>query len=319
MRCPYHSGSEVIGYCTVCGEFGCEHCLTKHESALYCPRHYQPIGQRLKEERKHDEIRRKHPRQLLVARFMDGQILRGVCYALNANEPGFHLDLLDTNGVPLGKAETIRFQDLKAVFVVKSLDGNFDKAVRYKDWVAEGDDLVVEFKDGETIRGRTLKRYDADDARFYLVPAEESGNNISVLVESKAVGGIYTPDQYKEKKLKERETQREQASSTPPSQEETLGDFYIEIRDYGSALDQYRAAMAKSPDSLRLKKKAVMAQYNVGVQYIKRRDYAKALACMEAGLKIDPKNEHALKKVSQLRHILEKEGKSREASEGPSQ
>lgn len=307
MQCPNHSRTETIGYCCVCASFGCSECLKLHEGNLYCRRHYQPIAQKIEEEKRHEDAKKRRPRQLLAVRYTDGRCQYGVCYALNLRDPAFYLDLVDSAGAPIGKTETIRFQHLKAVFLVKSFDGHFDKTVRYKEWTPEGAELVAEFKDGEVLRGTTLHRYDPNEPRFHLIPSEPDTNNISILVEASALTRIYTVPEYTEKIQREQEALREQESATL-SQEETTGDFYFETRNYPQALEQYRLAAAKFPQSPRLRKKVLLAQYNVAVQYIKRHEYKQALASMEAILKADPRNERVAKKVSQLRHIIQKEG-----------
>ena len=316
MQCPNHSQAETIGYCYVCGSFGCSECLKVHEGNLYCRRHYQPIAQKIEEEKRHEQARKRRPRQLLAVRYAEGRCQYGVCYALNLRDPAFHLDLVDSSGVPLGKTEAIRFQDLKAVFLVKSFDGHFDKDVRYREWTPEGAELVAEFKDGEVVRGLSLRRYDPNEPRFHLIPSDPDTNNISILVEASALKSVYTLEEYKEKTLRERNALREQESATL-SQEETTGDFYFETRNYPSALEQYRLAAAKFPQSSRLRKKVLLAQYNVAVQHIKRHEYKQALSYMEAILKVDPRNDRVAKKVSQLRHILQKEGTTREQDRRP--
>jgi len=316
MRCPNHSQAEVTGYCCVCGSFGCPECLSTHESNLYCRRHYQPIAQKIEEEKRHEQVRKKHPRQLLVIRYADGRCQYGVCYALNVRDTVFYLDLVSAGGVSLEKTETVRFQDLKAVFLVKSFDGHYDKNVRYKEWTPEGTELVVEFNDGEVVRGFSLRRYDPNDLRFHLIPADPTTNNISILVERGFVKVVHTPEEYKAKVEREREALREQEGATL-SQEETKGDFYFETRNYAAALEEYRLATAKFPQLHRLRKKTLLAQYNVGVQHIKRHEYQQALTYMEAILKVEPRNERVAKKVSQLRHIIRKEGLARENEKAP--
>jgi len=316
MQCPNHSQAEVTGYCCVCGSFGCPECLKTHEGNLYCRRHYQPIAQKIEEEKRHELQRKKRPRQLLAVRYADGHCQYGVCYALNVRDPVFHLDCVDAGGMPVEKTETIRFQDLKAVFLVKSFDGHFDKNVRYKEWTPEGMELVVEFNDGELLRGFSLRRYDPNEPRFHVVPADPATNNISILVERSAVKTVHTADEYNAKVQREREALREQESASL-SQEETMGDFYFETRNYPAALEQYRLATAKFPQSSRLRRKVLLTQYNVGVQHIKRHEYQQALSYMEAILKVEPRNERVAKKVSQLRHIIKKEGLAREEDKPP--
>lgn len=267
---------------------------------------------------KREEMRRKRKsRQRLVVRYFEGAVKYGVCYALNPEDSGFHLDLVDENGITSGETEYIKFSDLKAVFYVKSFDSKYDKSAQYRDWTPEGSELVVEFKDGEKIRGFSLHAYSPDAERFHLIPSDTTTNNISILVEASAVKEVYTPEQYKQKKLAEKEARKNQEVSGDVSQAETMGDFYFETRNYGGALQQYKAAAKEHPQCLRLRKKMLAAEYNVGVQYIKTREYDKALAYMERILKVDPKNSHALKKAHKLRRIIERSPERADA-ESPS-
>jgi len=306
MRCPRHSQAEVTGYCSVCGEFGCGDCLTLYEGELLCPRHYRPIAEKIEEQRRHENARKRHPRQRLVAHYKDGRCEYGVCFALNPKDNGFHLDLVDANDVPLGKTNHVRFQDLKAVFLVKSFDGKFDKALRYKEWTPEGAELLVRFQDEELIRGFSLRRYDPDEPRFHLIPKEPDTNNIGILVERSSVASVYTPDGYEAMAAAAREAHREAGAPAELTQEETAGDFYFETRNHEAALKEYLKAATKTPNSRRLLKKMLVANYNVGVNFIRKRDFERALSYMEAALKIDPRNVKILKKAAKLRHIIEK-------------
>jgi len=308
MKCPNHPRNEVSGYCAVCGSFGCEECLKLHNGKVMCPKCYKPIGREIEANKEREEKRKRHPRQRLVVRFKDGRVLYGVCFALNPRDFGFHLDRVDSTGQEGEGTVHCQFSDLKAVFFVKSFDGKFDKHRRYQEWQPEGNEMVVEFTDGEVIRGFTLRRYDGNEDRFYLIPGDQSGNNISILVERSAVAGVYTPQEYKGKVVQQREERKQEVGgdSVDLSQEETMGDFYFETRNYPAALEQYQAAIKKYPQSSRLRKKMLLTTYNVGVQHIKRRDYQAAMKSMRAVLNADPENKHARKKIQQLKRILHK-------------
>lgn len=307
MNCPNHYANEVTGYCSVCGAFGCPECLTQHEGELYCPKHYRPIQQQLEEARKHAEQRRKHDRQRLVVRYKDGRTARGTCYALNLRDTGFHLDKVDDQGITTGETEFVPFTTVKAVFYVKSFDGKFDRGRRYRDYNPEGADIVVKFVDGEVIRGRALHKNSHTEPRFHLIPHEDDSNNLSVLVESTSLERIFTIEEYRQRLEEEKAARKHMTGGEAAlSQEETLGDFYFETRNYDGALEQYKAAMEKTPGSVRLLKKMVLTRYNCGVQYIKKRDYPKALVCMQEVLKFDPNNIHAKKKALQLKKIMQK-------------
>lgn len=306
MKCPRHPKNEATGYCTVCGDLGCEECLHDHEGQRLCPRHYRPIARKLEEEKRHEDVRKRHPRQRMVVRYADGRCEYGVCFALSVKDTGFHLDLVDQNETPLAETKHVRFEDLKAVFLVKSFDGKFDKTASYKEWNPEGGELVVQFNDGEVVRGFSLRRYDPDELRFHLIPLDPTTNNVSILVERTAVAAVYTPDEYKAKRAQEKEAKKSTGPAADLSQEEGTGDFYFETRNYEAALEQYRLAQEKHPDLRRLKKKLLLAQYNVGIQHIKRHEYDKALALMETVLAADPHNSRVRRKVSKLRHIIKR-------------
>ena len=303
MQCPYHPNEEVIGYCFVCGELGCEQCLTSHEGQLYCQTHYASVAEK---EGRSARSRKRQLRQRLVVHYKDGRLDYGVCFALNPHQAHFYLERMTPEGEPTGDTVPVRFPDLKAVFYVKSFDGNFDRHARYEDWRAEGNEVVVEFEDGECIHGHTLHRYDEEEPRFYLIPHSPKTNNLSILVEKSAVNQVYSREEYKRKREEDKAREKLQSADSSLTQEETLGDFYFETRSYEAALQQYQYAQKKVGQSHRLRKKILAAEYNIGVQYIKRREYAQALKWMERVQEQEPKNHHAKKKILQLRKILDK-------------
>ncbi len=312
MKCPNHLLRNAAGYCCVCGSFYCEDCLTRHDGNLYCPRHYKPIAAKHEEERKRVEVRKRHSRHSLVVYFKDGRREQGVCHAMNIRESGFHLSCEDDSGAATGKSVRVRFQDIKSVANVKSYTGKIDKSQPYQEYTPGGAELVVEFDDGEVIEGATVHAYDPDAPRFYFIPKDRNSNYINLLVERAAVKGIHAPEEWAEQKAAQEEKRRQQKAegqitgSTPTSQEETMGDFYFEQHNYTGALEQYRIASRRSPDSMRLKKKLLASTLNIGIGHIKRRDYPTALQWMEKGLEIDPDNDAALRKAKQLRKIIEK-------------
>ncbi len=312
MKCPNHLLRNAAGYCCVCGSFFCEDCLTRHEGNLYCPKHYKPIAAKHEEELKRAESRKRHARHALIAYFKDGHREQGVCHAMNIREPGFHLSCEDDRGATTGKTARIRFADLRCVANVKSYTGKFDKSQPQEEHTQGGTEVVVEFEDGEVIDGRTVHVFDPDAPRFYLIPKDPNSNYINVLVERSALSGIYSPDEWAsrkaaaENKRRQLKAEGQVVGSTPTSQEETMGDFYFEQHNYTGALEQYRVAARRAPDSPRLKKKSLAATLNIGIGHVKRRDYPKALEWMEKALEIDPDNDAAVRKAKQLRKIIEK-------------
>ena len=272
---------------------------------------WQEQNQRHKEmeARRAEQQRKRQTRQRLVVRYKDGRTEYGVCFALNPKDSGFHLDKVDKNGITTGNTMHIRYSELKAVFYVKSFDGKYDKNQRYREWAPDGSELVIEFADGEILRGLCMQHSEPDEARFYIVPKNPATNNICALVERSATSKIQTPEEYEASRT-ERHEARKAAEKTELTQEETMGDFYFETRNYSASLEQYAVAQKKYPDSKRLRRKIMASQFNIGVAFIKRRDYAQALDCMQKVLQMDPANEHAKKKYQQLRKIVERPDKA---------
>ncbi len=319
MKCPNHLMRNAAGYCCVCGSFFCEDCLTRHDGNLYCPKHYKPIAAKIDEEQKRAESRKRHSRHALIAYYKNGNREQGVCHAMNIRESGFHLTCEDDNGVATGKTARIRFSDLKFVANVKSYTGKFDKSEPFHGYTPGGVNLIVEFDDGEVLDGTTVNAYDPDAPRFYFIPKDPNSNYINVLVEAASAKQIFTPEQWAAKKAAHEEKKRQlkaegqNVQATPTSQEEVMGDFYFEQHNYTGSLEQYRIAFRRSPDSLRLKKKVLASTINVGISFIKRRDYPKALEWMEKALEIEPENDAAKRKAKQLRRVIEKTQRAMQA------
>jgi len=311
MRCPHHPRNEVIGYCSVCGDLGCEACLTSHEGALYCRRDFRPIAEKLEKRRRAEDPQARPERQRLVVHTQEGQVACGVCLALNIDAEGFHLDLVDRHGGPLGKTVYVLFRELKAVFYVKSYAGEANADQDHSSWRPEGNPLVIEFKDGEVLQGQTLHIHRPEESRFYVVPDDPGTNNLRVLVERRAVKQIYTPEEYQARQEQEIEHFVQEQAKLGVTRNEALGDFYFERRDYLRALEYYRNAQREGVMSSRLPKKVASSKYNIGVRCIKQRDFHGAVEYMKLALQTDPTNVRAKKKLAQLEaHIARKKGPS---------
>ena len=312
MRCPNHLTRDVAGYCCVCGSFYCQDCFTRHEGNLYCKKHYKPIADKIEHEHTLAEGRKRRARHALVVHFRNGERAQGACRTMNIRDFGFHLECEGEDGTATGETIRIRFEDLKCICNVKSYDGNFDPTENFQEYTSGGTDVVIEFSDGEVLKGKTMNLYNPEHPRFYLIPEDENSNNINVLVENAAVSRVYTLEEYQEKTRQEVPSVTGDGEGsvkrepTKLEQEESMGDFYFEQRNYQPACEQYMLAREKFPDSARIRRKVVVACVNVGIGFVKSRDYPDALRWMEKALEIDPENPHALKKAKQLQKVIEK-------------
>lgn len=308
MQCPYHSRNRVIGYCHVCGGFGCEECLSEHEGAFYCAKHFKPIGDELAKKKKHEEALTRMDRQRLVVHRRDGRTLPGICRSLNTASDGFYLELVDERGALRQKQTYVAFQDVKAIFYVKSFDGNFD-AEQYPQETnrAPGSTpIVVEFEDGEILQARTFRPYRPEDRRFKVIPEDVGSNNVSILVECAAVKRVYSIDEYKEHKHRDVGSYLRKHKRGGLSRDELLGDFHFENHQYNRALKHYRIARQNDSESPRLLKKIIAVKYNIGTRQIKSHDYHRALHHMNLILQLDPNHERAKRKAAQLRNLIDR-------------
>jgi hypothetical protein len=117
----------------------------------------------------------------VVARFSDGKVLKGTTQDFFPNRPSFHL-------IPLegGNGLEIRCKQLKAVFFVKSFEGDSKRKdvrgfITAPAETAQGKKIAVRFKDGELLCGYSLS-YTPDRDGFFVFPADAGGNNLRVYV-----------------------------------------------------------------------------------------------------------------------------------------
>ena len=125
---------------------------------------------------------------LVVARFVDGRILKGTTRDFSPQRPSFHLH---PEGDARGGAVQVPIVELKAAFFVKSLEGDRDHVedLDFIDRSSQGRRVRVIFKDGETLVGTTVG-YAPDRAGFFLVPADPKSNNLRIFVVSASVSKV---------------------------------------------------------------------------------------------------------------------------------
>ena len=122
----------------------------------------------------------------VVARFKDGRVLKGTSLAIDPTRPAFPLRPRD------GKAAVeVAFSDLKALFFVRSLDGdaNHNDAITLipGDPRARGSKQVkLKFEDGEVLLG-LVNGYPPARPFFFMNPVDPASNNVRILVNRAAV------------------------------------------------------------------------------------------------------------------------------------
>jgi hypothetical protein len=117
----------------------------------------------------------------VVAHYLDGKLLKGYIQGFNENAPFFYI-LMDTS--PGSKSVLVKMNEIKALFFVKTMDGNKDYQERKmfgEGEQAQGRKSEVTFKDGEVLQG-TAAGYDRNRAGFYLIPVDQDSNNSRIFV-----------------------------------------------------------------------------------------------------------------------------------------
>jgi len=121
----------------------------------------------------------------VVARYKDGRVIKGTSLDVDPHRTIFHVRPAQ------GPAIEVSLNDLKALFFVRSLDG--DAARNDAHELADGDvrgrgSMVVRlgFADGESITGLTIA-WPPRKQFFFVVPVDSGSNNIRMLINREAV------------------------------------------------------------------------------------------------------------------------------------
>lgn len=118
---------------------------------------------------------------LIVARYLDGRMLKGVTHDFSPNRGFLHVDRLDG-----GPGVELRFKELKALFFVRSLEGDpahqdVQGFVHGPAETQQGKKIAVRFRDGEFICGYTLS-WTPEREGFFMFPADPESNNVRIYV-----------------------------------------------------------------------------------------------------------------------------------------
>lgn len=115
--------------------------------------------------------------QKVVARFLDGRLVRGYTNDFNASKP--HLHLTEDNA---NRTMFVKIAQLKALFFVRAFEGNASRTERKEFTNAtHGRRVEVTFRDGEILVGTTLG-FNGAEHPFFVQPADAESNNIRVFV-----------------------------------------------------------------------------------------------------------------------------------------
>ncbi len=126
----------------------------------------------------------------VVAHFKGGKLLKGSTADFDPFSPNFRL--VSDRPDDKGRVYQVRVGDLKALFFVKTLEGDlmYREKKRFKEVNSTshlmGIRIEVHFKDGEVIRGTTMD-YNGGLQGFFVSPVDPKSNNDYVYVVADAV------------------------------------------------------------------------------------------------------------------------------------
>jgi hypothetical protein len=115
----------------------------------------------------------------VVARFRDGSMVKGSTSDFVPAKESFHVAMVDA--ALDAKPRLVHVKDLKAIFFVKDFDGRPDYNPTNEfdsDRLSAGSRKIrVVFADDEVLVG-TTQGYNPGRSGFFMVPADQAGNNI---------------------------------------------------------------------------------------------------------------------------------------------
>ena len=115
--------------------------------------------------------------QKVIARFLDGRIVRGYTNDFNASKPHLHL-----TEDAASESSKVKIAQLKALFFVREFAGDSQRVDRQAfDQKAYGRKVEVTFSDGEILLGTTMG-FKSPEHPFFVQPADGASNNLRVFV-----------------------------------------------------------------------------------------------------------------------------------------
>lgn len=112
----------------------------------------------------------------VVARFLDGRVVRGITFDFEPSRPHFHIN--EVEALPGTKPVEVQLKDLKAVFFVKDFAGDPGHQDRKEFDMTKpplGRRIRVMFRDGETLVGMSSSYFPGRPG-FFLQPADADSN-----------------------------------------------------------------------------------------------------------------------------------------------
>jgi hypothetical protein len=121
----------------------------------------------------------------VVVRLKDKTLLKGKISNFSQSLDSFEVELLN------GNLEIVDIDNIKAIFFVKSFEGNKKHQYKYKDELLwEGAKLSLTFADGEKVVGYTQHLDFISNRGLLITPADVNGNNKHIFASKSAINSM---------------------------------------------------------------------------------------------------------------------------------
>jgi hypothetical protein len=130
--------------------------------------------------------------RLVVARFLDGRVLKGTTHDFRPDKAIFHLYPW---GEEVARGVTVPVGALKAVFFVKTYEGDpkHEESKSFETAKGQGRKILVTFADGEVVAGFTTA-FAPGKQGWFVIPVDPGSNNSRVYVVASSVRKIEWAD-----------------------------------------------------------------------------------------------------------------------------
>jgi type IV pilus assembly protein PilB len=168
----------------------------------------------------------------VVARFLDGRMVKGWCQAFRQDRP-----LVKIESVDRSDTREVAWEDLKALFFVREFEGlnrSLDEAVLPQASPVSnlGQHVQLEFLDGEVIQGYAegLKK---EGRGFFIVPLDPESNNLRIFVPQSALRKLSVAPKLGETMVREGMVHQKDVGTALQKQEKyretRLGEVIVEV------------------------------------------------------------------------------------------
>lgn len=128
----------------------------------------------------------------VVARFQDGTLVKGTTHNFSPDGAHCHIQPLDR---PYGEGRRVEFRELKALFFVRTIEGNpkYQDKESFESEAHYAPRVRVRFKDGEELVGFMNLQHHPHG--FFLYPADPLSNNERVFAIRECVDRLESLDE----------------------------------------------------------------------------------------------------------------------------